>query len=148
MSCNKELRRSLSESQNHRCCWCGQRCDDHGNGDLRATIEHVIPRDRGGSNKRHNLVMACRRCNTIRGNDIHRSVKEILTQTVDPLQFMVKDSNRIQRYIRKAKKMNENGWLDSGGGDLDKNVWFETLRIKDDLGRQKVHDAVFNQIYE
>lgn len=150
MSCNKELRRSLSSCQNHRCCWCGEKCNEHKNHDLEATIEHVIPKDRGGSGHRRNLVMACRRCNTIRGNDINRSVKEILTETVEPWRFTIKRSGRVRRYIRMAKKWHEQGWLDSKGDPLDKNVWFQNLRFKgiDDVGRQKVHDAVFRGIYE
>lgn len=31
------------------------------------TIDHVIPRVDGGSNRAENLVTACRRCNTLKG---------------------------------------------------------------------------------
>ena len=41
------LRARLSERQNHRCCWCGVRTTDEG--PTRATIEHIVPRSKGGS---------------------------------------------------------------------------------------------------
>ena len=31
-----------------------------------ATVEHIIPRNYGGTRKRTNLVMACSKCNTTR----------------------------------------------------------------------------------
>lgn len=33
-----------------------------------ATIDHVVPRCRGGCNANCNLVLACRKCNTNRGH--------------------------------------------------------------------------------
>jgi 5-methylcytosine-specific restriction endonuclease McrA len=38
---------------------------------LQATIDHVVPRSRGGSNRPSNLITCCARCNAARG---HRSV--------------------------------------------------------------------------
>lgn len=32
------------------------------------TIDHLIPRSRGGGNELENLVIACRECNEARGN--------------------------------------------------------------------------------
>ena len=40
--------------------WCGNR------GLL--TLDHYVPRSRGGSNKAHNLITSCRRCNFRRQN--------------------------------------------------------------------------------
>lgn len=33
-----------------------------------ATVDHVIPKSKGGTNDRSNLVVACRRCNNAKGN--------------------------------------------------------------------------------
>jgi 5-methylcytosine-specific restriction endonuclease McrA len=64
----------LSESQNHRCCYCGQHTfigsktpKGFSKWQL-ATVEHVVPRSLGGSNSWENLVMACSECNNLRGN--------------------------------------------------------------------------------
>ena len=34
-----------------------------------ATLDHVVPREHGGSNKPHNLITACMQCNRERGSD-------------------------------------------------------------------------------
>lgn len=38
-------------------------CDGHA-----TTVDHVLPRSRGGGNTWRNLVACCRRCNNIKGN--------------------------------------------------------------------------------
>lgn len=62
---NIHLRTRLSEAQNHRCCYC-TRLTYQKVGKEQATIEHVIPRSRGGPHTFDNTVMACRRCNNNR----------------------------------------------------------------------------------
>lgn len=67
----------LCEAQNHRCAYCGVRFGaDIGQGHrrtsrwsppwTRATVEHFVPRSRGGSDDWENLVAACLRCNQLR----------------------------------------------------------------------------------
>jgi uncharacterized protein (TIGR02646 family) len=63
----KELRDSLAESQNWRCCYCQIRMDGEGQDPDAPTIEHVQPLSMGGSDDWDNLVAACRRCNSDRG---------------------------------------------------------------------------------
>lgn len=49
-----------------KCCrWCGKAL-----GIKEATLEHVIPLARGGSNQQDNLTIACRPCNAARGPDM------------------------------------------------------------------------------
>jgi 5-methylcytosine-specific restriction endonuclease McrA len=50
------------------CCWCGFKVIIGGDTTDRATIEHVIPRSRGGKNDLCNLKLACEWCNAHRGN--------------------------------------------------------------------------------
>jgi 5-methylcytosine-specific restriction endonuclease McrA len=38
------------------------------------TVDHVIPRSKGGGSKRENLVLSCRECNNIKGDDIWKPV--------------------------------------------------------------------------
>lgn len=47
------------------CRWCGCDLDAH-----TATLEHVVPLARGGTNRRENLAIACEVCNHARGNDL------------------------------------------------------------------------------
>jgi 5-methylcytosine-specific restriction endonuclease McrA len=47
-------RRGVLSRDHHRCQYCDKRAD---------TIDHVLPRSRGGGHTWENLVAACRRCN-------------------------------------------------------------------------------------
>ena len=62
-----EVRQTLSERQNHRCCWCGERMADDP-GPRQTTLEHVVPSSRGGSDDEANLAASCRECNHDRGD--------------------------------------------------------------------------------
>ena len=62
------LRTRLSEAQNHRCCWCGRHMADTHGRKTSPTLEHVVPRSKGGHNGPRNLAVACARCNQKRGN--------------------------------------------------------------------------------
>lgn len=60
---------SLSEAQNHKCCYCS--CEmtlEDDNSPTMATREHIIPRVFGGPTEWWNLVAACNECNTLRGH--------------------------------------------------------------------------------
>lgn len=50
------------------CSWCGASIEDG----TQLTLDHLTPHSKGGSNHESNLVTACHRCNSSRGN---RSVK-------------------------------------------------------------------------
>jgi len=45
----------------HKCAYCGR-------GDLPFTIDHVIPKSKGGEDTWENLVTACLPCNNRKGN--------------------------------------------------------------------------------
>lgn len=51
-------RRLLFERDRHLCAYCGQMFPDS-----QLSIEHVIPRSRGGKDSWMNFVTACKRCN-------------------------------------------------------------------------------------
>ena len=46
------------------CCYCGHSVESG----AALTLDHVIPHSKGGSNHQSNLVTACQRCNSSRGN--------------------------------------------------------------------------------
>ena len=66
----ERLFHTLAESQNWRCCYCGVRVKTHGhrNDHRYGTLEHIHTIFDGGSDHPKNLVMACRWCNSERGN--------------------------------------------------------------------------------
>jgi len=61
-------RTMLSEAQNHRCCWCGIRMTEVRDKHNSSTIEHVVPKSRGGPNHIDNYAVACAQCNNKRGD--------------------------------------------------------------------------------
>jgi 5-methylcytosine-specific restriction endonuclease McrA len=52
-------RRGVLRRDNHRCGYCGKAA---------STIDHVLPRSRGGDNSWTNTVAACGRCNGRKSN--------------------------------------------------------------------------------
>lgn len=53
-------RQNLYKRDGYKCVYCGQRDN--------LTLDHVIPRSKGGRDSWHNLVTACQRCNTEKGD--------------------------------------------------------------------------------
>ena len=67
--CKKVIIRTLlSEAQNHRCALCFCLTTTKPNAKNQSTIEHVIPRFRGGTDNFYNLAMTCAKCNSKRGD--------------------------------------------------------------------------------
>lgn len=64
-----DLRHRLAEAQNWRCCYCGVPMVNHF-ASTQATIEHIVPRSLGGPDHPDNYAIACRSCNSARGNAI------------------------------------------------------------------------------
>ena len=56
-------RRNIFARDDHRCQYCGKRLPKH-----ELTIDHVMPRSRGGADTWENLVLACVKCNVRKGN--------------------------------------------------------------------------------
>ena len=54
-------RRNIIYRDNFKCQYCGTRTKD-------LTIDHVIPKSRGGDDSWDNLVSACKPCNNKKGN--------------------------------------------------------------------------------
>lgn len=54
-------RKNVLRRDAFKCCYCGR-------SDLPLTIDHVIPRARGGSDSWENLVCACTVCNNRKGD--------------------------------------------------------------------------------
>lgn len=65
----RATRRFILRKYRMRCMWCNRICDERGGSESDAfpTLEHILPRALGGCNRRHNLGLACRKCNNDRG---------------------------------------------------------------------------------
>ena len=95
----KLSRREIFIRDGYRCQYCGRQT-----GDL--TIDHVIPRSRGGSHTWENLVSACRACNHRKGG---KTVAEArLTLCCQPTEPRAGRYYSIQRALNS--KVSES-WL-------------------------------------
>ena len=54
-------RRNILKRDGHKCGYCGR-------ADLPLTIDHVVPKSKGGDDSWENLVAACLPCNNRKGN--------------------------------------------------------------------------------
>lgn len=54
-------RKNILRRDNHKCQYCGR-------SDLPLTIDHVIPKSKGGQDTWENLVAACIKCNNKKGD--------------------------------------------------------------------------------
>jgi 5-methylcytosine-specific restriction endonuclease McrA len=56
---NRVTRVGVLQRDGHTCAYCGLRAD---------SVDHVLPRSRGGGDTWFNLVAACRSCNGLKGD--------------------------------------------------------------------------------
>jgi len=85
----------IYERDDHTCQYCG--ATKH------LTIDHVIPRSRGGQDTWENMVVACSTCNTKKGNTL-------LEQTGMKLRRVPKPMGN--KMIVKLNKSNVDEWKD------------------------------------
>ncbi|MBW7889272.1 MAG: HNH endonuclease [Bacteroidetes bacterium] len=55
-------RKNILRRDGHRCQYCGR-------GDVPLTVDHIMPRSRGGEDTWENLTAACVKCNNRKGNN-------------------------------------------------------------------------------
>lgn len=65
-------RRNVMKRDRHSCQYCGIKHD--------LTLDHIMPRSRGGRDSWENLVTACNRCNVRKGNRTPEEAKMPLTR--------------------------------------------------------------------
>tara|TARA_B100001123_G_C14721005_1_gene793094 strand:+ start:115 stop:633 length:519 start_codon:yes stop_codon:yes gene_type:complete len=88
-------RRNLLKRDNYRCQYC-----DKAKNSL--TIDHVIPKNRGGKDTWENLVVACSKCNTKKGNSLLKNIEmKLLKKPRKPSKIF-----HLQSYVNK----NQDNW--------------------------------------
>ena len=93
-------RRSLSRKnillRDHSCCqYCGKQFSP-----AELTLDHIVPRSRGGESTWDNLVACCKRCNHKKGSRTpEESGMDLLRR---PRAFSLHVNRQIMRYIGRA----------------------------------------------
>lgn len=82
-----------------RCCYCKCPVADFGADEMSATVEHVVPRGRGGSNKRDNKKIACKRCNNEKGDMLPHEYREFLDRIASVTRFRNAAALKIRQEI-------------------------------------------------
>ncbi len=67
---NRPNRNLIYKRDNYTCAYCGAREN--------LTLDHIIPSSRGGEHTWENLVTACGKCNTLKGNRTPQEANMIL----------------------------------------------------------------------
>lgn len=85
MNKNSGKRHSLFESQLGRCAYCGEELrflkkgdKDFGNGYLKPTLDHILPKSKGGLNGIDNLVLVHGKCNIVKGDLMPDEIVKLL----------------------------------------------------------------------
>lgn len=76
-------RRNIFERDRNTCQYCGKRFSK-----MDLTIEHVVPRSRGGTDAWDNLVLACVKCNVKKGSKLLREAGMKLIQPPKKPKFL------------------------------------------------------------
>ena len=85
-------RKNILMRDHHTCQYCGRRA---GAGEL--TLDHVLPRSRGGAGSWENLVAACRRCNNRKGDRLPEEAGMKLKKRPKP--FTLHTSRSLMRQL-------------------------------------------------
>ncbi|MBM4171426.1 MAG: HNH endonuclease [Ignavibacteria bacterium] len=84
-------RRNILKRDNHKCGYCGR-------ADLPLTIDHIIPKSKGGDDSWENLVAACLPCNNKKGDRTPEAAKmglRIKAYTPNHIMFLKNAVSKI-----------------------------------------------------
>jgi 5-methylcytosine-specific restriction endonuclease McrA len=77
----------IYKRDNHTCQYCGSKKS--------LTIDHVIPRSRGGQDTWENMVVACSSCNTKKGHTLlEQTGMKLMKNPKSPVNKMIFDIAR------------------------------------------------------
>ncbi len=66
-------RQNVFKRDSHECLYCGSKKD--------LTLDHVLPKSRGGKSTWDNLATACKKCNSLKGDKTPEEAEMSLSQT-------------------------------------------------------------------
>lgn len=91
-----EKRLAIYLRDKYTCSWCNEKLVENN-----ATLDHVKPQTKGIDNSSKNLITACRRCNSARGNRSVSEFAEVVAKYVDHGETKHSILKRIRRRRRR-----------------------------------------------
>lgn len=106
------IRTTLAEAQNWKCCFCGIVMVEYPNQKNSATIEHVIPSSKGGTNSPKNYAISCNHCNNKRGTLDWEVFMEMGNKIVQKQKNKRQRDmeKRLEKWLKKAHKHAAMDW--------------------------------------
>ena len=98
-------RKNILKRDNNTCQYCGKNKSE-------ITIDHILPKDKGGNDTWNNLVVACKRCNMIKGNYLLKDIDmQLIRKPFEPtkiiyLQNVGKNNKSWHPYLYLTKRSN------------------------------------------
>lgn len=103
-------RRNLFARDGHKCQYCGESLPSH-----QMSLDHVMPRSRGGETSWENIVCSCVSCNTRKGGRTpHEARMKLISQPKKP-----KHNPLLSAKLRQPKYAIWKTFLATSGGLLD-----------------------------
>jgi 5-methylcytosine-specific restriction endonuclease McrA len=91
----KVTRNRIFKRDNHQCVYCGSKKD--------LTLDHVIPKSRGGKNEWSNLVSSCSKCNLKKADRTPEEAK--MNMVHNPYELTIVDEHKsIHQVWNEYKK--------------------------------------------
>lgn len=96
----KCTRKNLLLRDNHECQYCGTKVSS-----AEATLDHIVPKSKGGKNDFLNLVVCCQKCNHKKGNKLLSQTKMKLRKRPKiPLISELGGFSEASEFMRKLEQ--------------------------------------------
>jgi len=87
---NKGLK-AIIRRDGHRCCYCGAKLKG-----TNCTVDHIVPRSKGGQTNWKNLVACCFRCNQMKGSKLlEESGMTLLRRPTTPTMVLMERFHKL-----------------------------------------------------
>ena len=97
-------RRLVMEMYDYHCAYCGCELDDYN-----STLDHVVPKIKGGTNHHQNLMPSCGRCNSIKTDMLIYEYRAYLLNRLNSI--FPTGLTEIEFYFEKCENKNNGNWL-------------------------------------
>ena len=108
MSNRNTVAKKLYEKQKGKCFYCGRKIELTYDKPNSAHVDHVIPKSRGGKSNYSNYVLACAKCNMIKGmltpEEFYRKLVFSILEAKETLLYYKETGKGTKKSIDKLKK--------------------------------------------